>query len=211
MLSVVNMPEEKFITPEVNLLPSDDLESKPGGKFLKWSLSWGKKIVVLTELLVVLAFLSRFKLDSDVANLSEELDRRKTIILASSDFEKQFRSIQARLAKAKEIDASSSPVTVYDKALALIPSSITVTSITTKDKSVTFQGQGDDQTLSIMVAAFKNSLDFDDVIIEKVKKEGSATTPAVTKPSPNTASVISPASGVGVNFVLTATYVHKPV
>ena len=180
--------DKKLTTPDVNLLPEDDLESRPGGKFLKWALSWGKKIVVLTELLVVLAFLSRFKLDSDVANFSEEIDRRRTIIIPSSDFEKQFLFIQDRIKKAKIITTSPSLVTVYDKMTALIPSGIIISTTSLTPTTLSVQGKGEDSLLTTMVTAFKGSSDFDEVTLETVSK--SSADPLV-------------------KFTLTATYIPK--
>lgn len=164
--------EKKFVTPDVNLLPEDDLEQRPGGKFLKWALSWGKKIVILTELIVVLAFLSRFKLDSDVANYSEEIDRRKTIILASQNFEQEFRTTQEKVNKVKAALNTPSLVTIYDTVQDLVPSEVTTDQIGIVDTKVSIAGTGEDAYLSQMVNSFKGSPDFSDVILEKVTKEG---------------------------------------
>lgn len=164
-----------FVTPEVNLLPEDNLEQRPGGKFLKWSLSWGKKIVVLTELVVVLAFLSRFKLDSDVASLSEEIDRRKTIILASQNFENDFRRLQEKVKKAKATSSIPSLVHVYDTVQLLIPSEVAIDQISITERQVNLEGKGDDPNLSTMVAAFKSSPNFADVTLDKVTKQGENT------------------------------------
>lgn len=159
------------MTPEINLLPQDDLESRPGGKFLKWALSWGKKIVVLTELMVVLAFLSRFWLDSSVADLSEEIDRRKTIIQASSQFENEFKTTQSKINQVKTITNLPSPVVIYDITKSLISPQIMINEITISGTKVKVQGSGEDRLISALVASFKSSQDFSEVILEKVSKQ----------------------------------------
>lgn len=178
----------QFVTPEVNLLPEDNLEQRPGGKFLKWSLSWGKKIVVLTELVVVLAFLSRFKLDSDVASLSEEIDRRKTIIVASQNFENDFRRLQEKVKKAKATGSIPMLVNIYDTVQLLIPSEVKIDQISITDRQVNLEGKGDDPNLSTMVASFKSSPNFTDVTLDKVTKQGQNT---------------------DIDFSLTADYIDK--
>lgn len=178
----------KFVTPEINLLPEDDLTEKSGGRFLKWALSWGKKIVVLTELFVVIAFLSRFKLDSDVANYSEEIDRRKVIIQASANFEKEFRSVQTRINDVKKLEALPKVVTIYDLVQTLIPENVNVQKTHILETKVQLEGSGLDQDLSTMVAAFKTSRDFTDVNVEKFTKVGAST---------------------AIDFSLTATYLKK--
>lgn len=170
------MPKDIFITPEINLLPENDLESRPGGKFLKWALSWGKKIVILTELIVVIAFLSRFWLDSEVANQSEEIDRRKTIILASANFEEEFRLNQAKIAQVKTITVIPSPVTIYDNVKSLVANQIQISQITIDGRKVSLLGKGEDKLLTALVSSFKNTTDFDEVSLEKVSKDSSSPT-----------------------------------
>lgn len=183
------MTSPKFTTPEINLMPADDdLESRPGGKFLKWALSWGKKIVVLTELIVVLAFLSRFWLDSEVANQSEDIGRRKTIISASADFEKEFRATQNLTQQIKKATNLPATTKIYDAAKSLISPNISITKITIKDLKVSVEGNGDDHSISSLVSSFKNSPDFESVILERVSKQ-------------------SPSASV--DFSLTAIYSHK--
>lgn len=183
------MPKE-FATPELNLLPEDDLLSRPGGKFLKWALSWGKKIVILTELMVVSAFLSRFWLDTTIANLSEEIDRKKAIIEASADFEKQFRETQQRINKIKQIGDNTSELVIYDRVKSLVPTGVTMKQLAMNGMTVSFNGTASDQLLSGMVTAFKGSADFGNVVIERVAKEEDK---------------------AGVNFSLTAEYVKQKI
>lgn len=182
------MPKEVFVTPEINLLPQDDLETRPGGKFLKWALSWGKKIVVLTELLVVLAFLSRFKLDTDVANLSDEIDKRKVIIEASQEFENKFRTVQESLNTVKKINQIPSALAVADSGRALLPGGVAVVQVESTNDHLSVNGGSSDQTLSQMLSTFRNSRKFEDVIVERVAKQS---------------------QNSDINFSLTASYIVK--
>ncbi len=169
-------------------MPGDDLEGRPGGQFLKWALTWGKRIVITTELVVILAFLSRFWLDTEVANNAEKIDQKKLIVLSESDFEKKFRFISDRVAKAKAIEAIASPITVYKQAELLILPTISVSQITATNHSVSFSASTDETSLGKVVDAFKNSLNFGDVIVERVAKG---------------------TTGVNVDFSLSANYVAK--
>ena len=58
---------------DINLLPREEFEQKTVGRFLIWALTVGRWIVIVTELIVITAFLSRFKLDRDLANLYEKI------------------------------------------------------------------------------------------------------------------------------------------
>ena len=169
------MPAEKFTTPEINLLPKDDIDSRPEGKFLRWALSWGKKIVIITELVVVLAFLSRFKIDSDVANYSDEIERKKNIVVTFADFEKDFRAVSSQVNKIKTLQSAVSVVTILDATQVLIPQTIELGQIVVAKDSVRIEGSGDDQSLALMVAAFKGSKDFRNVVMDRVTQEGNET------------------------------------
>lgn len=182
------MAREKFATPDVNFLPKDELEGRPGGSFLRWALTWGKRIVVLTELIVILAFLSRFWLDTQVADLSEKIDRQRGVVLASSEFEKKFRVLSARVEKAQAIENLRSPLVVYNTALKIIPASVTVSRIMVDNHSVSMAGGGSDQAIVDIVSAFRESSEFSDVNVERISK---------TDLSPN------------VTFSLQATFVGK--
>ncbi|MBI3559140.1 hypothetical protein HY085_01975 [Candidatus Gottesmanbacteria bacterium] len=165
------MPKGESATPEINLLSGD---GGVGGKFLRWALTWGKRIVILTELVVILAFLSRFYLDTKAADLSEKINQKKAIVLASAEFEKKFRAAVAKIDKAKAIENKISLMTVYDAAKTLIPADIAVDQISISDLTVSFTGKRDDPALAKLVAGFTGSKNFKDISVDRVSKTGSA-------------------------------------
>lgn len=166
------MAEGKNPTPDINLLPGDDLENKAGGKFLKWALSWGKRIVVFTELIVILAFLSRFWLDTTVANNNDKITQKKNVVVASSNFEANFRKIADKVSKAQSLENSVSALTVYDEAKKLIPLGIDLNQLSVNGDKVSFTGTADEPTLAKLIDAFKNSASFGDVSVERIARKG---------------------------------------
>ncbi len=167
-------------------MAQDDLEGKPGGKFLRWALTWGRRIIVITELVVISAFLSRFWLDTEVANLSDIITKDKAIVETSAQFEQQFRSVSDRLAKAEVLEKEVSPLVAYDSAMQLIPQTISLVQINTDGKTVSFSGGGSEEAIAQLVTSFKNSPQFTNVFVARISK-----------------SDINPA----VNFSLTADHV----
>ena len=164
------MPEAKFPTPELNLLSGDEFENQTQGKFLRWALTWGKRIVVLTELGVILAFLSRFWLDTTVADLNEKIAQKKAIAQVSMEFEEMFRRVAARLDKAWLIEKSISLLTVYDETQALIPTTITAAQLNVSKNKISFSGSGDEEALAELVKAFRESKSFADIRVERITK-----------------------------------------
>ncbi len=88
----------------IEFIPQEEWERTSFGRFLKWLLNIGRWIVIVTEMIVIIAFLSRFKLDRDLTNLNEAVKQKQAIVNASSDFEKDFRFLQKRLSTIEGLE-----------------------------------------------------------------------------------------------------------
>jgi Tfp pilus assembly protein PilN len=82
---------------KINLLEHKKLDSTPLGSILMWALTYGRYIIVCTEIIVLLAFIWRFSLDRKITDLSEEINQKVAIIEANLPFENQFRNLQKRI------------------------------------------------------------------------------------------------------------------
>jgi len=166
-------------SPSINFVGGDELLEKPGGKIVRWALSTGKAVIVLTELIVVVSFISRFKLDSDIADLNEQIKRKQTIITASSEFESRFKSFSARITAVSSTLNTLDPETILVDAKALIPTGVTVSNLSISGSTLSVDGtSGGEQSLAVLSANFKNSPKFTGVTLEKVTKgEGQKNNP----------------------------------
>ena len=95
------------ISSRVNFLPSDRFEFSKTGKFLNWALTTGRYLVVMTELVVILAFLSRFWFDRNLTDLRESRFQKEVTVDSFKDFELTFLSTQSRLNFIKQTVDSS--------------------------------------------------------------------------------------------------------
>jgi len=59
--------------------------------------------MVVTELVVLVAFVSRFSLDRRLTDLNEEITQKQEILEVNADLESSIRTLQATLKSAKEI------------------------------------------------------------------------------------------------------------
>ena len=65
------------------------------GKISGMGTDYGRHIVLLTELVVIAAFLSRFKLDRDYADLGDKITgKKKRSLTAMANTESNFRLTQ---------------------------------------------------------------------------------------------------------------------
>jgi len=134
---------------EIELLPREEWEKTPFGKFLNWTLTVGRYIVITTEFIVILAFLSRFKLDRDLTDLHEEIKSKQAIVEATSNFEKDFRFLQKRLTVIEKLEknqllanrvveeiAQLTPLEVSLKDLTVEENRLTLTAIALSEQSL---------------------------------------------------------------------------
>lgn len=89
---------------KINLIPEDEFEKSIVGKSLKWALTAGKSIVIVTEFVVILAFLSRFKLDRDLNDLNEIIAQKVVVVDSFSATEEVMRKLQARAKVVQTVD-----------------------------------------------------------------------------------------------------------
>src|SRR3989344_7346869 len=85
------MPAAKLA--KINLLPKDSFDFSTLGKFLRWSLTTGRVLVVLTEFVVILAFGSRFYFDKRLNDLVEEIVQKQAVVDSYAEIEKTTRDI----------------------------------------------------------------------------------------------------------------------
>lgn len=120
----------------INLLPQEAFASSTTGRVLAWILSTFRILVIATEIVVMLAFLSRFYLDTRISDLNDEIQQRRGIIASYAATEKEFRSFQAKVdIYAEAIDKTPLAPIVKDM-IAYLPADVSVESINYEDNQI---------------------------------------------------------------------------
>ena len=157
----------------IEFIPQEDWEKTNFGKFLKWLLNVGRWIVIVTELIVILAFLSRFKLDRDLTNLNETVKQKQAVVIASSEFEKEFRFLQKRLStieglKKSQIEAGQ----ILDVFAQLTPRGVQLSNFSLADKKVSLTATADSEfTLAAFLNSLKQSPKIEKLAISKISTD----------------------------------------
>lgn len=113
----------------INLLPGDDFQSTTFGRILKWALSSFRAMVIITELIVMSAFLSRFWLDAKNSDLNEQLNINVAQIKAYQDVEQEFRLYQNQLNIAKSLYSNTKNSELIQNITRVLPNELIVSSI----------------------------------------------------------------------------------
>ncbi|HTK03294.1 MAG TPA: PilN domain-containing protein [Alphaproteobacteria bacterium] len=130
------MPKNKAI----NLLPQEEFETSIIGRILRWAMGTFRIIVIITEMVVMGAFLSRFWLDAQNSDLNESLKVKTAQVAAQAEFEKQFRGLQAKLAIFKTLSQNPKASDRIEKISSKIPEDISLSGITISDTSAQIKG-----------------------------------------------------------------------
>lgn len=131
------MPKKKAI----NLLPLEEFNASTTGRVLKWATSTFRIIVIITEMVVMAAFLSRFWLDARNSALNNSIRAKSAQISAQTDLEKQFTSVQSKLDIFKNIRQSNNASSLIENIVGRVPENITLTRILLDEKgTVDVQG-----------------------------------------------------------------------
>ena len=140
---------------ELSLLPDSENPNSFGARVIKWLTTVGRWVIVLTELIVVSAFISRFWLDRKNSDLSETIRQQQAILETTQSFESEFNSFQQRLSFISDFYKNTPQY--YQKIITLINS-------TPNDlfyQTISFKKGEDDKNISasaLLIAYSETSL-----------------------------------------------------
>lgn len=166
------------IIPKINLIPKDPFYDTPIGKVMVWSIQVGRYIIVFTEIIVIMSFASRFKLDRDLTDLTANVTQKKSIVASFGDVETRTRQIQDKIATIQKLVTDKNAVYYLDTLTRRIPSGIALTQLTYQDSALSFSGKADNSAaLAGLIASLQQEQNFT-VAVERINS-GDANDPTV--------------------------------
>ncbi len=160
---------------EVNLLPTSDFEKSLIGKTLLWALKAGRYIIIVTEFIVIIAFLSRFKLDRDLADLNESIQERQATVKSFSEIEDQVRFLQKKIKIIKELKTEQiQTLEALTNLSQITPSDIYLTSLSLTPETLDIEAVSlSDASLAIFLSALQKNEIFNQPNLTSLTKGGS--------------------------------------
>lgn len=144
--------------------------------FIKWSLSIGRLVVILTETVALMTFVYRFSLDRQLIDLHSKILQERSIVASLKDQEEIYRNLQERVALAQEVSKQSSErVKVYSDVQKNIPQDATFNNLSVFEQgiriSTTFKSVSG---VSKYVDFLKNYEGVESVSIDKIENKSSS-------------------------------------
>lgn len=155
----------------INLLPHNEEEKTFTARIINWLLTTFRFLVITVELVVIIGFLSRFFLDSKNSDLSDEINQKKALIASYLPFEKEFKTVQERIAATKETYNNPIPFTqIIGVVTKNITADLTLVSISKSASGVEISVDGEsEQSISTFVSKLKADNVFKNVEVTAIE------------------------------------------
>lgn len=157
----------------INLIGEEEMEHTPIGRIVTWAVTYGRYIMIGTEIVVLLAFISRFSLDRKLTDLNDEISQKQAIIEANADFEQQFRTVQNQLINIRKlVDAPTPMIDALNTLQTLLPVDVHFDSLDiASDKLSADAIAGTSGGFSTLIANLQSAKIFTNIDIGDIKRD----------------------------------------
>ena len=169
---------------KTNLLIRSSYRLKFHTRLIKWLLSSGRYIVIIVEMIVIGAFVYRYKLDADLVSLQEDIVQQSAYVQSLKRDEDLIRLTQFQLSSIKTArDADLDVATFLSTVATLTPKNIKLTTLsinnggdikTTPTFSLNGTTTSNDQ-LSLFLKTLQKDPQFANVTLSNLSFEGLTT------------------------------------
>ena len=183
------MPKKspKFIL-NLDLLKSQGSPQQLFTKLLGWTLSAGRYLIIFVEIIVLAAFLTRFKFDAELSDTKEAIENQIPYIDSLAPDEVKIRRLQLQIATIKEKKTKLLDFSQVLEAISnQVPAGVTLTNIGIEQSlsglDIRLNGKAtNDLELASFVAGLKDDSRFSGISLKSVALEGSSISFAITGP-----------------------------
>lgn len=153
----------------INLLKNKDVDFL--NEFIKWTLTIGRLVVIITELIALSAFIYRFSLDRRLIDLRSEIKQKQTIVAAQKTNEAKYRDLQDRITLASNFsNLSLEKHKILTDILNLTPQGITLNNLVFGKDSINI---GTNvrmvSSLSLFINSLKNYPSIETISIDNIE------------------------------------------
>ncbi len=164
------MPNKK--SKEINLIPQNEFESSNFGRILKWALSTFRVIVIITELIVMSAFLSRFWLDAKNSDLNDELSISKRQVEAFVDIESEFRLLQKQVKIAKTLYNEKQINKIIANLSKYLPPNVVLSLLSVNNNQISFKAfSSTEESIAQLLVNLEADNDLENISISQISSD----------------------------------------
>lgn len=156
----------------INLLLKDDLSESFTGQLLSWILTYGRYIIIITQIVVLSVFFLRFRVDREHTDLKESVSQKQAIIESISDLEKDMRQLQNRLNHVKQASTNQdAPLKILRFLQEELPSDTVFSTLSFTNDSINFAAtSGNLRSFSYLLSQLQKDKKILDIYLEEINR-----------------------------------------
>jgi Tfp pilus assembly protein PilN len=155
--------------PKINLIPKDPFYETLIGKVMLWAIQVGRYIIVFTEVIVIMSFATRFKLDRDLTDLTAKVTQKRAIVGSFGDVETRTRAIQDQIATVKKLLGDNTASRSIDTLSTHVPSGVELSQLTYEPGVIILAGKASSSNLlASMLLSLQQEKGFKTVAVDKI-------------------------------------------
>lgn len=160
----------------INLAPKDPFYESFMGKITTWALSVGRYLVIFTELVVIISFLTRFSLDRQVTDLNTEIVKQQRIIESYGDLEQNVRDVQKKMQDYNRLKVEKPLKEVFDMLTSITPEDIQFRELDINGQEVSINAHANSrQALDRFILNLQASNYFTNVVSDNISNKDART------------------------------------
>ena len=140
---------------------------------MNWSLTVGRILIIVTELIALVAFLYRFGLDQQLIDLHSKIKQEQQIVALQQQNEDTYRNLQDRLAVASLSSTTTmANIKIIKDVISLAPIGMTFTNFSFTGDTMTIQANVNSVTaLSLFITSLKRYPQVESVSLDKIENK----------------------------------------
>lgn len=145
-------------------------------RFITWSLTVGRAVVILTELIALIAFLYRFSLDRQLIDLHSKIKQEQGVVSYLKNYEETFRDIQNRLGLSSSLGIiAQDKIKMLNDVVLFAPSGTTFNSLYIQEDRIRLSlTTSSISAISDFIKQLRSYSKIENVIVEKIEDRASS-------------------------------------
>lgn len=156
----------------INLILREQDESL-SGQLLAWAFTYGRYIIIITQIVVLSVFFLRFKLDRDHTDLKEAVTQKQALIQSVADLEAEIRRVQERLSHIRSAsDSQYDLIEIVTFLQEKTPSDVVFANLNISVDAVEFQATADSLTsFTLLLRELQKDTRFTEISLENIQRQ----------------------------------------
>ncbi|MBI3954835.1 PilN domain-containing protein [Candidatus Gottesmanbacteria bacterium] len=165
------MPAQKKQV-NINLIERPDENNSLSNQFLSWAFTYGRYIIIITQIIVLSVFFLRFKFDREHADLKESVSQKQAILESVKDLENEINGLQNKLSDIRKIVTSQEiPVNLLRFLQENSPTDTSYSNINFTSNQITFTASTNSlKSFSILLKNIQSQDKFSEVNLEDIQR-----------------------------------------